>query len=201
MGVFVAIIFSNCSNIRFNNIALKGTFPKIFLLNNGDNYYFSLPKQYIVINQFENIEFINGFILIGEYVILLKKDNINIDVFLNESSDLNGFISESSYIVYSEHNGKKLISKMKEPIEFSEYQVIEYNINIEKHLDNNNIKNIINEYNKGNIVSYVYLKYRITINTEGRNEYIFDEYNYFEFTDTGIIAEYEIFDNFEVHID
>jgi hypothetical protein len=203
VGIFVAIIFLNCSNIRFNSISLKGTFPKIFLLNNGNNYYFSMPKQYIVLNQFENIEFVNGFILIGEYVILLKRDEINIDVFLNESSDLYGFIKDLSRNVYREYNGTILVSKMNEPITFTEYQLLEYQINIEKYLDNDNIKNIINEYKKGNVNSWMYLKYRITINSERMDDYVFNEEyreNFIKVNDNNIIVEYEIYDDFEIQI-
>jgi uncharacterized protein YkvS len=63
--------------------------------------------------------------------------------------------------------------------------------------------NIINEYKKGNINSWMYLKYRITINSERMDDYVFNEEyreKFIKVNDNNIIVEYEIYDNFEIQI-
>jgi hypothetical protein len=77
MGLFGAIIFSNCAIIRQNdfsqfNFSLKNTLS-IFLLNNEKDYYFCIPVQYIGGYQIGRFEFDNGNILIGDYDIFIEK--------------------------------------------------------------------------------------------------------------------------------
>jgi hypothetical protein len=89
ISLFAAIIFSNCVTTRQNyfsqyNFSLKNTLS-IFLLNNEKGYYFCIPVQYLGNYKIGSFEFDTGNIIIGEYDILLKKDGINIFVYLNES--------------------------------------------------------------------------------------------------------------------
>jgi hypothetical protein len=82
----IAFSFLNCATTRQYNFSLKNTLS-IFLLDNGNNYYFAIPVQYIGDYQIQSFEFNNGYILIGDFKIVLTRDEINIDVFVNESSD------------------------------------------------------------------------------------------------------------------
>jgi hypothetical protein len=104
-------------------------------LNDRKDYYFSIPVQYIGDYQVENFEFNNGYILIGDYEILLDRDNVSIDMLVNESSDELPGLNQ-------------------------------YDILVEYTLKNNEIDNIINEYEKGNTYSKFYLGYTITIDDE-----------------------------------
>jgi hypothetical protein len=112
------------------------------LLNDGKDYYFSIPIQYIGNYQIENFEFKNGFILIGGYEILLNRDDMVIDVFEKIPSDEVG-----------NTNGADLI--------FNQYNII-----LEKYLKNNELENIIKEYEKRNTGSKFFLEYTITIDNE-----------------------------------
>jgi hypothetical protein len=124
---------------------LKNTLA-IFLLNDGKDYYFSIPIQYIGDYQIENFEFKNGFILIGGYEILLDRDDMNIEVFEKIPCDEDG-----------NTNGAELI--------FNQYNII-----LEKYLKNGEMENIIKEYEKGNTASKFYLEYTVTIDNE-KGEY------------------------------
>jgi hypothetical protein len=141
----------------------------IFLFNDEKDYYFSIPIGYIGNYQIDSFEFDNGYILIGDYKILLKRNDINIDVYVNESSDEHGDTDGLYSIVYSEKKGRVLISRMGEPLTKNhEYdnKLNNYNIFIEKKLKNKELKNIIKEYEKGNIDSHFYFWYRISFNYE-----------------------------------
>jgi hypothetical protein len=112
------------------------------LLNDGKDYYFCIPIQYIGDYQIENFEFKNGFILIGDHKILLNRDDAGVEVFEKVPSDESG-----------NTNGDDLIFN-------------QYNIFIERHLKNSEMKNITDEYEKGNTASKFYLEYTITIDNE-----------------------------------
>jgi hypothetical protein len=142
IGLFIMFIFINCAATptRQYNFSLKNTLS-IFLLNDKNNYSFAIPIQYIGDYQLENFEFNKGYILIGDYKILITGDDINIDVFVYETSDEYGNIGES-------------------------YNLNQYNIFIEYPLKNNEMYNIIDEYEKGNTHSQFYLEYNITIDQE-----------------------------------
>jgi len=171
MGLFAAIIFSNCTTTRHYDFSLKNTLS-IFLLNNGENYYFCIPVQYMGDYQIAGFEFDNGNILIGDYGILLKRDEINISVYLNEASDLDGNSDSEFNLVYLEENGGILISKMGEPLAVkheSDEKTNHYYIFIEKYLTDNDMKSIINEYERGNVYSRLSIWYDITIDNEEQN--------------------------------
>jgi hypothetical protein len=113
IGLFAAIIFSNCATTRQNdfsqyNFSLKNTLS-IFLLNNEKGYYFCIPVQYIGDYQIAGFEFDNGNILIGDYDILLKRDEVNISVYLNETADENGNTIGEFNLIYLEKNGRVLV--------------------------------------------------------------------------------------------
>jgi len=51
----------------------------------------------------------------------------------------------------------------------SDYMVNHYYIFIEKYLTNNDMKNIVNEYKKGNVTSKLSIWYDLTIDNEEQN--------------------------------
>jgi len=176
IGLFAIIALSSCTKTRQNdfskyNFSLKDTLS-IFLLNNEKGYYFCIPVQYTGDYQIARFEFDNGDILIGNYDILLNRDEINISVYLNETADEEGSKVEGFKLIYMEENGKVSVSKMAEPLAVkNEYDdmVNHYYIFIEKHLTNNDMKNIINEYKKGNVSSKLSIWYDLTIDNEEQN--------------------------------
>jgi hypothetical protein len=130
----------NCTAKSQYNFLLKNTLS-IFLFNNGNDYYFAIPIQYIGDYTVENFEFDSGYIILGEYKIALQNDNLSIEVFVNEHSD-----------EYGNTDGLGNLNQ--------------YNIFVEYILKNNDMENIINEYKKGNMYSQFYLEYTITIDNE-----------------------------------
>ncbi|WP_461256440.1 hypothetical protein [Treponema sp. R80B11-R83G3] len=144
----------------------------IFLLNNEKGYYFCIPVQYSGDYQIARFEFNKGNILIGDYDILLKRDEINISVYLNEMADENGNPLEKFNLIYMEENGKVSVSKMTEPLTVkneSDFMMNYYYIFIEKYLTDNDMKNIINEYKKKNVNSNMSIWYDLTIDNEEQN--------------------------------
>ena len=171
MGLLAAIIFSNCASTRRYDFSLKNTLS-IFLLNNGKAHYFCIPVQYMGDYQIEKFEFNNGNILIGDYEILLKRDEVNISVYLNEASDEDGSSDGEFNLVYSEENGKISISKMGEPLTIKnkpDDKLNHYYIFIEKYLTDAEYKKIINEHEKGNVYSKLSIWYDMSINNEEQN--------------------------------
>jgi hypothetical protein len=171
MGLFAAIIFSNCATTRRYDFSLKNTLS-IFLLNNGKDHYFCIPVQYMGDYQIEKFEFNNGEITIGDYEILLKRDEVNISVYLNEAADEDGNSDGGFNLIYSEENGKISISEMGEPLTIKnkpDDKLNHYYIFIEKFLTNDEYKKIINEYEKGNVYSKLSIWYDMSINNEEQN--------------------------------
>jgi len=174
--LFAAIALSNCAAAHRNdfsqyNFSLKDTLS-IFLLNNEKDYYFCIPVQYMGDYQISGFEFDNGNILVGDYDILLKRDDLKIFVYLNETADENGITAGEFNLVYQEKNGKISVSKMAEPLAMKnrlENMTNHYYIFIEKHLTDNEMKNIINEYEKGNVYSRMSVWYDISIDNEEQN--------------------------------
>jgi hypothetical protein len=183
MGLFAAIVFSNCAATRQHDFSLKNTLS-IFLLNNGKDHYFCIPVQYIGDYQIARFEFDNGNIVIGDYDILLKRDEINISVYLNEAADPDGNSDGEFNLVYLEENGRISISKMAEPLTIkpeSDEKMNHYYIFIEKHLTDDEMKNIINEYENGNVSSRLSIWYDITIDNEEENG-------------SGMLDDFELYD-------
>jgi hypothetical protein len=176
IGLFAAIISSNCAKTRQNdfskyNFSLNNTLS-IFLLNNEKDYYFCIPVQYIGSYQIASFEFDHGNILIGGYDILLKRDEINISVYLNESVDENGNTAGEFNLIYLEENGNVLVSKIASPLAVKDnpvYMMNQYDIYIEKHLTDTEMNGIIKEYEGGNVSSTMSVWYDITIDNEKQN--------------------------------
>ncbi|MDR2951701.1 MAG: hypothetical protein LBU82_00505 [Treponema sp.] len=164
-----AVIFSNCATARQYDFTLKDTLS-IFLLNNGKDYYFCIPVQYMGDYHIGNFEFTGGYVQIGNaYNILLKRDEVNIYAYLNEDADESGGMNGLFNIIYSEEKGKLLVNKMGGPLKAKNESDDKYNhyyFFIEKHLDNNEMKKMIGEYKKGNVNSKMYIEYDITIDSE-----------------------------------
>jgi len=187
MGLFTAIILSNCTNTRQYDFSLKNTLS-IFLLNNGEDHYFCIPVQYMGDYQITRFEFDNGNVLIGDYEILLKRDGINISVYLNEAADMDGNSDDEFNLVYLEESGEILISKMGEPLAIkheSDENINHYYIFIEKYLTDNEMKNITNEYERGNVYSRLSIWYDMTIDSEEQNG-------------NGMLDDFELYDGSSV---
>ena len=171
MGLFAAIIFSNCTAKRQYDFSLKNTLS-IFMLNNEKDHYFCIPVQYMGDYQIEKFEFNSGNIQIGDYEILLKRDEINISVYINEASDPDGNSDGNFNLIYLEENGRISTSKMAEPLTIkheSDEKMNHYYIFIEKYLTDKEMKNIIGEYEKGNVYSKLSIWYDMTIDNEEQN--------------------------------
>jgi len=176
LSLFAAITFLSCTTTRQNDFSkysfsLNNTLS-IFLINNDKDYYFCIPVQYVGEYQISRFEFDNGDVLIGNYDIPLKRDELNIYVYLNEAADENGNTAGEFYIIYQEKNGKLLTNKMAEPLaekKEPDFLMNHYYIFIEKRLTDNEMKNIVNEYKKGKVQSQMSIWYDLTIDNEEQN--------------------------------
>jgi transcriptional regulator with XRE-family HTH domain len=139
IGFFVTISLIGCATTSHYNFSLKNTLA-IFMLNNGKNYHFAIPIQYIGDYQIQSFEFDHGYILIGEYKIVLERDDLSIEMFVSETSDESGNIGLGN--------------------------LNQYNFFIKYILKKRDMDNITNEYKKGNTYSQFYLEYTITIDDE-----------------------------------
>ena len=168
IALFFLIVFSSCVNSRNHNISVNKSLS-IFLLNNGNDYFFCIPIQYIGDYHIGNFDFDIGLISIGDFDISLKREEINIYIYLNETSDENGNTDGEYNLIYSEENNKVLISKMNEPLSIkheSNYMMNQYNIFIERYLTKNEMENIFKEYKNGNVYSHLEIWFNITIDDE-----------------------------------
>jgi hypothetical protein len=176
ISLFLVINFSNCATKRQNDISeydfsLKNTLS-IFLLNNEKDYYFCIPVQYTGDYQIGSFEFMNGNILIGNYDIFLKRNGVNISIYLNETANDDGDTVDGFNLIYLQKNGKVLVSKTAEPLAIkkeSDNVMNHYYIFIEKYLTYNEMKKIVNEYEKGNVNSRFSIWYDITIDNNEQN--------------------------------
>ncbi|MDR0502703.1 MAG: hypothetical protein LBH16_05215 [Treponema sp.] len=172
--LFMAIILSNCNNTakRQYNISLKNTLS-IFLLKNDSASFFCIPIQYLGHDHIGCFDYTNGFIVIGDYEILLERDDINIYVYLNEETDESGSLDSGFDLVYSEKNGKILLSKMSVPLSVKQAEgdgkYIHYYIIIERFLKDDEVKRINIEYEKGNFYSQFEIWYDLVLNNEPQN--------------------------------
>ena len=123
IGLLAAVFFSSCANknaVNLNNFSLKNTLS-IFLLNDGKEDFFCIPVQYIGEYQIENFEFDSGYIQIGDYEILLKKDELNISLdFSSDSENMNHFnIFIEKYL--SKDDIEKIISEYEKGNVYSKF--------------------------------------------------------------------------------
>ena len=183
IGLIAAIIFSSCATTPRYDFSLKNTLS-IFLLNNGKDHYFCIPVQYVGDYQIDSFEFNNGNVLIGDYDILLKRDELNIYVYLNEDTDEDGNSDGEFKLIYSEENGRILVSRMAEPLakkNEADEKLNHYYIFIEKHLRDNEMKKIADEYKRGNVYSKLSIWYDLAIDNEEQNG-------------SGMLDDFELYD-------
>ena len=185
IGLVAAIVFSNCATTNQYDFSLKNTLS-IFLLNNGKGHFFCIPVQYFGDYQIAGFEFDDGNITIGDYEILLKRDVINIHVYLNEATEEDEFgKSDGDFnLVYLEENGRISVSKLGEPLTIkkeSDGKMNHYYIFIERYLSDNEMRKITNEYKRGNVYSRLSIWYDITIDDEEQGR-------------SGMLDDFELYD-------
>jgi len=183
-------LLSACKPSPHYNFICRNTMS-ISILSNGKYRYFSIPVQYVGDYQIESFEFLNGYVLIGDYKILLERENIKINILLNKSANEDGKARGDFEAVYSEDKGKIKISKLDEPIikDETDKTLNLYNMDIERVLSKDEIKNIINEYENlknidykyrtGNTNSKIGIEYKIKTDIDG--EFETGMFDYFEF--------------------
>ena len=168
-GLLVVISLLNCVSTRQYNFSFKNTLS-VFLLNDDKEYFLCIPVQYLGDYHIGGFDYSTGFILIGDYEIPLKRDEINISVYLKEDADENGSSCSGFNIVYLEEKGRIILSKMNETLSAKQVKddniYTHYYIFIEKYINNGEIKKIKNEYEKGNTSSRLEIWYNLLIDNE-----------------------------------
>ena len=171
LGLLIAIFLSTCVSLktRHYNFTLKNTLS-VFMLNNEKDHYFCIPVQYMDDYKLGSFDFVRGNILIGDYEILLKRDELKISVYLNENPDEYGSVNQGEFnLIYFEESGDISVSKISEqPTEKNETETSmnHYYIFIEKYLKDDEMKEIIKEYEKGNVYSRFEIWYDLIIDNE-----------------------------------
>jgi hypothetical protein len=168
LGSFIIVLFSSCKTTPQYDFTLNNTLA-IFLLENEKDYYFCIPVQYMGDYHISNFVFVNGFITVGNYEILLDRDEIIITAYLNETADLDGSMVDGFKLIYEEEKGLILLSKMGDPLSLNIEPMEKYHhyyIFIEKSISDNDIKNMDAEYKNGNVYSRFGIVYDITIDGE-----------------------------------
>jgi len=162
-------ISTNCASERNYELSLKDTLS-IFLLKNDKGNFFCIPVQYIGSYHIENFEFTGGIISAGDYEIKLDRNNVNIYIYFNNTTDETGDAKGGVFnLIYSEENGNILFSEMSEPVireDASDSEFNNYSIFIERYISENDYKKISEEYNNKKIYSYVSIEYDLIIDKE-----------------------------------
>jgi len=164
----IIIFLSNCASEHEYNFTCDNTLS-IFINKENNTYRFNIPIQYIGNYQLETFDLLPSNILIGDYNIILNRENTTIAALLNTASDEYGKIIKGSFdLVYLEEYGIISTSELNAPITKSETDntLNQYNINIQRILTDDEAKSIINEYRKGNINSSFIIWYKATIDNE-----------------------------------
>ena len=185
--LLTALALTACAKTRQNNFSQYNLSTantlSIYLLNNENGYFFCIPIQYMGDYQLARFRFDHGNILIGDYDIFLKNNNIDISVYLNEKADEEGSGIEGFNLVYQEKRGRVEVSKMAEPLaekNNSDY-LNHYYIFIEKYLSKSEMKNIIKKYKQGKVNSKMEVWFDLTIDNEEQNG-------------SGILDDFELYD-------
>jgi len=169
LALLLSIIFAGCASTPHYEFSLNNTLS-IFMLNNGKDHFFCIPVQYMDDYQLGDFDFTGGYITIGEYEILLKRDEVNISVYLNEAAEEDGRSDSGFNLIYLEEKGKILLSKMDEPLKAEQDpddgKYNHYYIFIEKFLKDNEVKKITSEYKKGNVYSRMGIEFDLVIDNE-----------------------------------
>ena len=167
--VFAAIILSNCATARHYDFSLKNTLS-IFMLNNENGYFFCIPVQYMGDYHIGGFDYSSGFVVIGDYEISMKKEDVNISVYLKEETDEDGSLDSGFNLVYLEEKSRILLSKMSEPLTVNQVEddgkYTHYYIFIERFLNDEEVKKIKSEYEKGNVYSRLEIWYDLVIDNE-----------------------------------
>ncbi|MCL2276564.1 MAG: hypothetical protein FWC21_01565 [Treponema sp.] len=165
----VPIFEQTRSNQRNYNFTLSNT-VSVYMVNDDKNkQFFCFPIQYVFEYQMQSFDLTESFLIIGDYKIDINRNNANIYIYLDEESDISGvFDSVDFKIIYIEEKGIINLSDMKKPLpaKLSEDLVNHYYIFIERHLNENEMNAIVNEYKKGNFSSRAEIWYDIVIDNE-----------------------------------
>jgi len=169
MCLLAAIIITGCASAPQYNFSLGNTLS-IFLIKNEKDYYFCMPVQYVGDYQIQSFEFVSGNITIGDYNILLNRDEIRISIYLNERANAENLTSDGEFnLIYLEENGIVSVSKMNEPLAEKNdpyYTMNHYYIFIEKYINKSVEQNIINEYEEKRVYSWMMIEFDLVIDNE-----------------------------------
>jgi len=195
--LFTAVIIVSCATVRHNdpspyNLSLKNTLS-VFLLNNERGSFFCIPVQYMGDYHIGKFDYTDGFILIGDYAISLKRDEINISVYLNEETDEDGSLDSGFNLVHSEENGRILLAKMDEPLIVKQVEddgkFAHYYIFIERFLSDDEVRKINAEYERGNVHSRLEIWYDLVFDGEPQNgNGILDDFELYDGDVSGVVS-------------
>jgi len=198
VGLVIVLFFSNCTSLAkqgsnpastHNRVFSLNNTLSIFMLNNENKSLFCIPIQYLFNDHIGSFSFSHGSIIIGDYEMPLKTDDITISVYLNENADENGSSASGFNAVYMQEKGKIILSKMNEPLPPKQADDTEkynhYYIFIEKHLDDNDLANIHREYEKGNGDGRYEIWFDLVIDNEPQNG-------------SGIMDDFELYDGIAI---
>jgi hypothetical protein len=147
----------NTQDFSQYNFSLKNTLA-IFLLNNERGWYFCIPVQYLGNYKIDNFKFDTGNIIIGYYNIILKKDELNISVYLNENADENGNTQYDIFIekYLTDNEMENIINEYKNGNVYSQVSVW-YDITIDNEEQKGN--GILDDFElySGEIQEYIFL--------------------------------------------
>ena len=138
-------------------------------------------------------DYTDGFILIGDYAISLKRDEINIFVYLNEETDEDGSLDSGFNLVHSEENGRILLAKMDEPLIVKQVEddgkFAHYYIFIERFLSDDEVRKINAEYERGNVHSRLEIWYNLVFDGEPQNgNGILDDFELYDGDVSGVVS-------------
>jgi len=134
------------------------------------NYSFSIIFSLNTELNIENFEFLDGYLSIGDHKIILCKNNICI--FIDRWHDNIFMIDNFIFIndtktIYRIIDGKEGFIKFNEPITTNTGNIKGYRLYFRtKEINYNEVKKIINEYNKGIKNTKLKLIFNIKINNE-----------------------------------
>ena len=132
--LFSAVIFLNCSAGREFDFSLKNTLA-VFLVNNENGSHFCIPVQYTGGYQIQDFEFSGGYIFIGDYEILLNKDEVNISVYhLSDSQAADEYHCYIFIEKFLDNGEKKRIKSEYKKGNINSRVWIEYDITIDDEL-------------------------------------------------------------------
>jgi hypothetical protein len=136
--VFISCTMSKSEDFSQYNFSTKNTLA-IFLLKNERGWFFCIPIQYLGNYKIDNFKFDTGNIKIGDYDILLKKDELNISIYLNENVDENGNTQYDIFIekYLTDNEMENIINEYKNGNVYSQVSVW-YDITIDNEEQNGN---------------------------------------------------------------